>query len=60
MSSPVNDLPGVRQIPHDLHSDENFLLDVDSANHLMEELARVRQELTHLQVRLQLVELLHL
>lgn len=59
-ASPVNDLPGVGQISHYLHGDEHFLFDVDGADHLMEELACVRQELTHLQVGLQLVELLDL
>ncbi len=58
--SPVNDLPGVGQISHYLHRDEHFLFDIDGADHLMEELACVRQELTHLQVGLQLVKLLDL
>lgn len=57
---PIYKLPGVGQIPHDLHGDQHLLFNVDCANHLVQELACVGQELTHLQVRLQLVELLYL
>lgn len=57
---PIYKLPGIGQIPHNLHGDQHLLFNVDCANHLVHELARVSQELTHLKVRLQLVELLHL
>lgn len=57
---PVDDLPGVGQVSYDLHGDEHLLLDVDGADHLMEELPGVGQELAHLQVGLQLMELLDL
>lgn len=58
--APVNDLPRVGQVSNYLHGDENLLLDVDGADHLVQELSGVSQELTDLQVGLQLVELLHL
>ena len=57
---PVDDLPGVGQVSYDLHGDQHLLLDVDGADHLVEELPGVGQELAHLQVRLQLMELLDL
>ena len=57
---PVNDLPGIGEVSHDLEVDEELFLDVDGADHLVQELPGVSQELLHLQVRLQLVELLHL
>jgi len=58
--SPVNDLPGVGQVSHDLHGDEDFLLDVDGADHLVQKPPGVSQELADLEVGLQLVELLDL
>lgn len=57
---PVNDLPCVRQIPHYLHGNENFFFDIDGADHLVQELSGVSQELTNLQIGLQLMELLDL
>lgn len=57
---PVNDLPCIGQVSNYLHGNENFLFDIDGADHLVKELSGVRQELTDLQVRLQLVELLDL
>lgn len=58
--APVNDLPCVGQVSDYLHGDENLFLDVDGADHLVQELSGVCQELTDLQVGLQLVELLDL
>lgn len=57
---PVNDLPRVGQVSNDLHGDEDFLFDVDGADHVVEELSGVCQKLAHLQVGLQLVEFLDL
>ncbi len=57
---PVDGLPGVREVGDYLDVDEDLLLDVDDADHLMEVLARVRKELFHLKVALQLMELLDL
>lgn len=58
--APVNDLPGIGQVSNNLHGDENLFLDVDCADHLVQELSGVGQELTDLQVGLELVELLDL
>lgn len=58
--APVNYLPCVGQVSNYLHGDENLFLDVDGADHLVQELSGVSQELTDLQVGLQLVELLDL
>ena len=60
MHAPVDYLPAVGNIGHDLDRDEDFLLDVDHANHLVQVLTRVRQKLLHLQVQFELVEFLHL
>lgn len=57
---PVNNLPCVGQVSNYLHGNENLFLDVNCANHLVQELSGVSQELTDLQVGLQLVELLDL
>lgn len=57
---PVNYLPCVGEIADYLHGNEDFFFDVDGADHLVQELSGVSQELTNLQVRLQLVELLDL
>lgn len=48
--APIDDLPGVRQVSNYLHGDEDFLFDVNGADHLMQELPSVGQELTHLKV----------
>lgn len=58
--APVDYLPRVGQVSNYLHGDENLFLDVDGADHLVQELSGVSQELTDLQVGLQLVELLDL
>ena len=58
--SPVYDLPGVGEVGDDLHGDEDLLLYVDDADHLVQVLAGVGQELFDLQIGLQLVELLDL
>lgn len=58
--APVNDLPCIGQISNDLHGDQDLLFDVDGADHLVQELPGVGQKLAHLQVRVQLVKLLHL
>ena len=58
--SRVDELPGVGQVGGYLHGDQHLLLDVNGTDHLMEELARVQQELPDLEVALELVELLHL
>ena len=57
---PVHDLPGVGQIGHYLDGDENFLLDVDGTDHMMQESPRIGQKLHHLKLALQLMELLDL
>ena len=57
---PVHDRPCVREVSNNLNGDQHFLLDVDGADHLMQVASRVRQELPHLQVALQLMKLLHL
>lgn len=57
---PVNDLPCVGQISNYLHRNEDLFFDVDGTDHLVQKPPGVRQELTHLKVRLQLVELLDL
>lgn len=57
---PVNYLPCVGQVSNYLHGDENLLFDIDGADHLVQKLPCVSQELTDLQVRLQLVKLLDL
>ena len=57
---PVYDLPGIGQVSYYLHGDQDLFLDVDGANHLVQELPGVSQELAHLQVGLKLVELLDL
>lgn len=58
--APVNYLPCVGQVSNYLHGDENLFFDVDGADHLVQELSGVSQELADLQVGLQLVELLDL
>lgn len=58
--APVNYLPRVGQVSNYLHRDEDFFFDIDGADHVVQELPGVRQELTDLQVRLELVELLDL
>lgn len=60
ISVPVNYLPCIRQVSNYLHGNENFFFDIDGADHLVQELPGVSQELTDLQIRLQLVELLDL
>lgn len=60
LDSPVHDVPGIRQVPHYLYCDEHFLFDVDGSDHLVQVLPGVGQKLLHLQVTLQLMELLDL
>ena len=57
---PVHDCPGIREVSDNLNDDQHFLLDVDSADHLMQVSSCVGQKLPHLQIALQLMKLLHL
>lgn len=57
---PVNDLPGVGEVSNYLHSDEDLFFDIDSADHVVQELPGVSQELANLKVGFQLMKLLHL
>ena len=57
---PVNNFPRIRQLGNDLNVDENLLLDVDDADHLMKVFPSVGEKLFHLKICLELVKLLHL
>lgn len=57
---PVNDLPGVGEVSNNLHGDEDLFFDIDGADHVVQKLPGVSQELAHLKVGFQLMEFLHL
>lgn len=58
--APVNDLPGVGEVSNDLHGDEYLFFDIDGADHVVQELPGVSQELANLKVGFQLMKFLHL
>ena len=57
---PVNYLPSKAEISHNLHGNQHILIDVDDANHLMQELSCVIEKLFNLKVAFQLMKFLNL